>query len=252
MMKDIVIGVQMYTLRDVAAKDFLGTLHQVAQIGYTGVELAGDYGVSAPDLRKALDDLDLAVFASHVPLATLENNLQATIDYHQTIGCRYIVCPYLPPDHRPVDQLGYTLLGKHLTEIGRICARHGLQLCYHNHDFEFVKFGETYALEDLFAAADPQLVQAEPDVYWLSFAGLEPVDFLRGLDRPYPLLHLKDMGRERQFAEVGEGSLDWRGILGFAQKAGVEYFVVEQDVCQRPPLEAVSLSLDNLRRMGWA
>src|SRR2546426_7889102 len=92
----IPIALQMYTLREAAAKDFSGTLREVAEIGYDGVELAGDGGLKAPELKDLLASLGLRLARSHVPLDRLENDLEAALDYHQELGCPFVVCPYLP------------------------------------------------------------------------------------------------------------------------------------------------------------
>ncbi|MGE5548943.1 MAG: sugar phosphate isomerase/epimerase family protein [Bacteroidota bacterium] len=243
------VGLQLYTLRDETAKDFRGTLARVAEMGYRGVELAGNGGLDAGEMRQALAETGLKAYGSHVGLDQLERNLPAVIAYHQEIGCEYLACPWLPEGRRQ-DGLDYQRLGMALTEIGRKCGEAGLQLCYHNHAFEFQRFGGSLGLDLLYGAADPRLVQAELDLYWIEYAGQDPAAYLRQMKGRCPLVHLKDMATDRHFTEVGEGTLDWPGIFAAAEDAGTKYYLVEQDDCRRPPLESVRISLENLRRMG--
>lgn len=242
------VGLQLYTLRNETAKDFRGTLTRVAEMGYQGVELAGNGGLSADEMLRVLEETGLKVYGSHVGLDQLERNLAEVISYHKKIGCEFLVCPWLPEDRRP-DGHSYRRLGRMLTELGRACADAGLQLCYHNHDFEFHLFDGAYGLDLLFAAADARFVQAELDLYWVKYAGLDPVEYLKRLKGRCPLVHLKDMAADGGFTEVGEGTQDWPGIFAAAEAAGVRYYVVEQDDCRYPPLESVRISLENLRRM---
>ncbi|MGC8667929.1 MAG: sugar phosphate isomerase/epimerase family protein [Chthonomonadales bacterium] len=252
-MTRIPIALQMYTLREEAAKDFRGTLRRVAAIGYAGVELAGTGGLAATELKAVLDDLGLAVAGSHVGLDQLENNLAEVLRYNVALGNRYVVCPYLPEDRRKSAE-DYRRLAERLNTIGRECKEAGLQLCYHNHAFEFERFDGRTGYDLLFGATDADLVAAEVDTYWAEYAGHDAADLIRRLSGRVPLIHLKDMAGKPQgaFAEVGEGVLDFAAIAAAAHAAGTHWFIVEQDVCARPPLESVEISLRNLRRMGLA
>ena len=218
----IPVALQLYTVRDEAAKDFLGTLARVAAMGYAGVELAGMGGLSARRLREAL-------------------------------GNRYIVVPALPEAMRS-REASYAAVTGELNAIGAACRERGMALAYHNHAFEFQRFGGRYALEILYDGTDPALVKGEPDVYWMVYAGADPAAWLRNHPGRCPLVHLKDMapGAERTFAEVGEGTIDFRPIFAAGATAGVEWYIVEQDRCARPALESAALSLRHLKEWGIA
>jgi len=252
LMSNIPVALQMYTLREPAAQDFVGTMRQVAGIGYAGVELAGYGGLNAADMKALLEELELRPAGSHVSLDLLENELGSVMDYSLEIGNPYVVCPSLPRD-RWQDEATLRATAQSLNRIGSACREQGLTFCYHNHAFEFQTLGDKYILDILYEATDPQLVQAEVDTYWVQFAGLDPAELIgRSADR-VALVHLKDMDPEdRSFAEVGEGTLDWEAVFAASETAGAEWYVVEQDRCKKPPLESVRLSLENLRAMGVA
>lgn len=247
-MSRIPVALQMYTLRDAAAKDFPGTLREAARIGYEGIELAGTGGMTARDLKELLGDLGLRIAGSHVGLADLEGNLMAALDYNAELGNPYIVCPWLPEDRRG-SASAYASLGALFNRVGEACQTRGMTFCYHNHAFEFDVFDGKPGLDILFESSDPKLVQAELDTYWVQFGGHDPVAYLRKLSGRAPLVHLKDMTGDasRTFAELGQGVMDWDAILPACAEAGAKWLIVEQDSCQRPPLESVRISFDYLR-----
>lgn len=245
------IGLQMYTLRDDAQQDFLGTLTKVAELGYAGVELAGYGNLKASELARALQKLGLRVSGAHTPLNRLEDDLDAVIDEMKQLNAKYVICPWLPPDRRP-DGQGYRELGRLLNDIGETCQEHGLQLVYHHHDFELQRFDGVTGLDLLLGESEPENVQAEIDVYWASYAGFDPIALLKRLGKRVPLVHLKDMtpAPERTFAEVGHGTLDMPGILAAADEIGAEWLLVEQDRTAGPALESVAKSIQYLRGLG--
>jgi sugar phosphate isomerase/epimerase len=191
------------------------------------------------------------VAGAHIPLDALENDLGRVIDDAKTLDTRFVTCPYLP-DERRQDADGYRRVGEALTRAGARLAEADVQLCYHNHAFEFDRFDGQTGFDLLFGAADPKLVQVELDTFWARKAGEDPAALLRRYAGRVPLIHLKDMTADAAatFAEVGEGVMDFPAIFDAAETAGGRYYIVEQDVCRRPPLESVRISFENLRKMG--
>jgi sugar phosphate isomerase/epimerase len=247
------VALQMYTLREEAAQDFPGTLRAVAEVGYKAVELAGYGGMTATQLRPLLDNVGLSAVSNHVGLPVLRQDLDRVIEDSLSLGCQYLICPWLPEEERG-DKEQYRRLAAELNAAGARCRARGLGFAYHNHDFEFKVLDGRYALDILREETDAQAVKFELDVYWAAYAGLDPAAFLRQIGPRCGLVHLKDMTKDaaRTFAEVGEGQIAFPPIFAAAQEAGVDYYVVEQDRCRRPPLESVALSLKNLRDWGIA
>jgi sugar phosphate isomerase/epimerase len=247
-MTQLPIAAQMYTVREAAAQDFPDALRRVAQLGYAGVELAGTFGLSGPEVAGLLADLGLTCLSAHVPLAKLRQNLAAEIELGQTVGATFLVCPWLPPEQRG-DKAAYRILAGELNQMGQVCRANGLQLCYHHHDFELVSFDGKYALDILLEESEPVNVQLEADIYWLKFGGVEPAAYLRRWPGRVPLLHLKDMSATQPptFAEVGAGIIEWPPILAAAGIVGTQWYIVEQDICPGDPFESLRVSLENLR-----
>ena len=126
----------------------------------------------------------------------------------------------------------------------------GIVLCYHNHAFEFETFDGKYGLDILYDNSDPQYVQAEIDTYWVQKGGVDPAAYIRKLSGRTPLIHIKDMDTDGDFAEIGEGTLDWDAIWSACEASGAKWYIVEQDRCKRPPVESATLSVNNLCKMG--
>lgn len=245
-MNRIPLAVQLYTVREQCKRDFSGTLRQVAKIGYEYVELAGMHGLSAIELRKLLDDLGLKVISAHMPLDPLEK----TIEDSRALGAKMVACGYDPKKLKSVD--GCREAGRYLSEIGGKLRAAGIELAYHNHNWEFEKVEGQYALDRLYEAADPQNLKAQLDVYWVKRGGEDPLKYIEQLGSRCLMLHLKDMAPDGDFAEVGSGTLDFPAILKAGEQVGTKALIVEQDTCKRPPLESIRMSFDHLKKLGAA
>lgn len=247
------LAVQMYTLRNDVANDYPGTLRAVAELGYQAVELATLGGLTAATLRTHLDALGLHIVGMHIGLEQLEHQLDQTLDDLTTLGVRSLICPWLPPERRS-SAAHYRAIAHTLNQIGRTAQERGIQLCYHHHDFEFQPIDSSTGMAILLEHTDPTLLHIELDVYWAAFAGIDPIALIRQLAGRVALVHLKDMAAtpQREFAEVGHGTLDMPHILAACDHAEVAWLIVEQDTCARPPLESIRMSLDYLRTLGRA
>lgn len=242
------IGLQLYTLRNLAETDFTGMLQKVAEIGYQGVEFAGYGGLSAHALRDLLDGLGMKAASSHIALPLLESD--ESLEYAAQVGIPYVVCPWLDESSR-TSMDDYRRVAERLVRIEERARNHGLTLCYHNHAFEFeLMEGGRTAWDVLFEAAPP--VKAELDVYWVQRAGMSAQATLRKFNGRCPLVHVKDMAAdaERSFAELGTGTLDLPDIIKTAADIGADWYFVEQDVCKRDPLESITISYKYLQRIG--
>jgi sugar phosphate isomerase/epimerase len=244
------ISLQMYTLRNEAKEDFLGTLRAVADIGYRYVELAGTGGFGAATLRKHLDGMGLKVSGAHVSLDELQKEIAGVIDYYKTLGAPYVICPWLPVERRR-NGSDWLEVGKILAGVAEKVTSAGLGCCYHNHDFEFVAIEGSFPMDLVLGEGGKNLL-CELDTFWVQYAGLDPVAMIEKYAARLPLLHVKDMqaGAEKKFAQVGNGIMDWKAIFPAAERAGVKYYVVEQDDCYDVrPLDAVRISFENMKKL---
>jgi sugar phosphate isomerase/epimerase len=242
------IALQPYTIRDELAKDYLGALTRVAEIGYQGVELGPPPdGITIAAFKQHIDQLGLQVIGAHARFEQLTSGLDAQIDYLHAVGGAYLGLSYRFDSRAAVLEAAQAF-----NQIGENCRTRGVQFVYHNHNWEFTRFDGEYAYDILLQATDSELVKLEPDTYWIQRGGADPVAYLRRLHNRCPLVHIKDMepGEEQFFAEVGEGILDWDAIFQAAAAAGTHWLVVEQDRCRRPVFESIALSYRNLQHMG--
>lgn len=245
------VALQMYTVRDDQARDFRGTFRAVAAMGYPAVEFAGYGGLGPDEVRSLLTELGLRAAGTHTGLEALEKDFDGVVGLHRAIGARYVTVPSLPGKRYARDAAGFRQAAKDLGEMGRRLAGEGLALAYHNHDFEFFQADGRHGLDILYEETDPAHLRAELDVFWAKKGGVDPAAYMRKLGARCSLVHIKDMAADGSFAEVGTGSIDFQAIFAAGEQIGTEWYIVEQDVCkERPPLEAVRLSLENLRRWG--
>jgi len=247
------IGAQLYTLRDYmkTPQDIAKTLHELKKIGYQAVQVSGIGPIEPKELKKILDGEGLLACATHTGYKRLLEDIEAVIEEHKILGASHVACPGLPSELHNGE--GYKKVAKELSQAGKILKENGLTLSYHNHHIEFEKYGDKVGLEILFDESDPEYLQAEIDTYWVQYGGGDPAAWCRRLKGRLPLLHLKDMGvkeGKQIMTEVGEGNLNWEAILNACEEAGTQWYLVEQDVCQRHPLESLKISLENMKRMG--
>ncbi len=251
------IALQLYTVREHTARDFIGTLERLAGFGYRAVELAGYGGLAPRDLRAALDRLGLRAVAAHVRYDDFDTRLEGVVDELHALGCESAVVPSAPPERRGgADEA--RRLAETFNRWGGRCRAAGLRFGYHNHGFEFAPLDDrgtdgTTMFDLLVAETDPALVDLELDVYWAQHAGVDPVALIGRLAGRVPLLHVKDMAADAEHSDapVGEGVLPWADILAAGDAAGARWYIVEQDH-PRSPLEDVERSLRNLERMAGA
>ena len=252
------IGVQLYTVRDAMAKDPKGTLAQVAKIGYDHVELASYqqgkiYGETAVAFKKTLDSVGLKAYSSHLGLDVMRGDWERALADAAALEQQYVVCPWLPESERKSMEQ-YKRLFELLNKCGETAKKAGLQLAYHNHDFEFFTVDGQIPMEVMLKECDADLVKIELDIYWTTKAGFDPLALFQKYPGRFHLWHVKDMDNtpNRFFTEVGNGTIDWKPIFAAAAQSGMQYFFVEQDVCvKNKPLESIAVSYKYLRKLRY-
>lgn len=231
------LAVQMYTLRNAGPlEDQLKIVHDA---GVRAVETVGTQNVTAGELKRLLDKYSIEPVAAHVGLPALRDDLDDVVAFHRAIGNRMLVVPYLQEAERPTDAEGWRALGRELGALAGRLQPMGMQLAYHNHDFELVEFDGRTGLELLFEAAGPALA-VELDLAWVARAGHDPAAFLGRFPGRVYSVHAKDnapdgeAAEEQGFAAVGQGVLDWDAILPAAADAGVRWYIIEHDLPRDP------------------
>jgi sugar phosphate isomerase/epimerase len=246
------VGLQLYTVRAQLAADFEGTLEKVAALGFREVEFAGYHGRAPAQVKSALARHKLSAPSAHVSTAELRGGVGRLIEAAEVVGHKYLVLGYVPAgERRSADD--YLRLAALLNRAGERTRRAGIQLCYHNHDFEFEPSGGHIPYDLLLARADSRLVKVQLDLYWIAKAGRGALDYFARYPGRFPSLHVKDMdaAAPRSFTEVGRGVIDFKSIFAAAPRAGVKHYFVEQDETPGSPFDSVKVSLDYLRRLRF-
>ena len=267
------IAVQVYSVRDDAAKDLRGTLEKIKAMGYDGVEFAGLYGYAPEDIRAMCDEVGLLPVSAHVPYVDMVADAQGVLSQYATIGCKYVAVPYLMPEHRP-DGGHFDEVIANVRKIGEVAHSLGITLLYHNHDFEFIKLDGKYALDILYDSVPADYLQTELDTCWVNVGGEEPASYIRKYTGRSPVVHLKDFYGEKsedmyeligienkapkrpgnfEFRPVGSGIQNFPAIIDAAKDAGARWLVVEQDSATMglTPMQSIEKSREYLRSIGY-
>lgn len=250
------VGIQLYSVRDRSEKDFLGTIREIAEIGYKNVELAGNYGVSAADLKKALADAGLNVNSVHVGLNVqepdkFESDLNEKVAYYKELGIKRFVVPYYPlPENPSVEDVNK--FADTLKRASAIVRAAGLEFGYHNHAFEFKPAQDgKLVIDHLAEQLSAEELTFEFDLGWVKVAGQNPAAFIEKYAGRLPLVHAKDFKDDGKDTEIGKGSVDWDSALAAAEKAGVEYVIIEQEQYDVSSLESAKLNYAWFKERGW-
>lgn len=261
---DSKLAVQMYTLREhtESAADLAKTLEKVAAIGYPAIQIsavkamAGDNPqVDVRTARKMLDDHGLKCIATHRSWDGLRNNLSAEVDFHRELDCDYVAIGGISGTH-PRTPEGFRQFIEEAKPVIAGLKQAGIRFGHHNHSHEFFRperGGKT--LEDILIDEAPEDLMLELDLYWIEHAGLNCVRILERCHGRVPVIHIKDKealsdSNDTRMAPIGEGNMDWDGIIPACEAAGVKWYCVEQDQCYRDAFDCLKSSFEYLREKG--
>ena len=245
MKKKIPVGLELYSVRNECKADFPGTIAQVAKIGYHGVEFAGYWGRSAKEIRALVDDHGLVTCGSHTPYEDLlPNKIDATIEFNQIIGNRFIICPWMVAKSR-AEWLAHAKLFNTLSDKLRPL---GLWIGYHAHSHDFEKFdGET--AWDIFFGNTKKEVVMQLDTSNCRDGGADPVEVLNRYPGRVRTIHIKPNGGGPE-AIIGEDKVNWAGVFDFCDHRGdTQWYVVEHET-SKTPLATVARTFEKLKELG--
>jgi sugar phosphate isomerase/epimerase len=233
------IGIQLYTVRDLMARDTAGTLEALAAIGYDEVEFVGFHGHSPADVRAMLDNTGIAAPSGHVLVESILSSSEQIIEAAQVVGLKYLVLGWLKPEERKsLDD--YRSLAELCNRFGEQCRMAGIQFAYHNHEFEFERLEDQRPMDLLLAETDDSLMKVELDFYWIAFAGADAFEYFVKHPGRFPLCHIKDMATDRKMVDVGAGTIDFSSLLSAGKQAGLEHYFIERDDSPDPMATAAA------------
>ncbi|HET9985604.1 MAG TPA: sugar phosphate isomerase/epimerase [Longimicrobiales bacterium] len=237
------IGVQLYTLRELAARDLERTLAAIAAAGYGEVELLtsfGNYGHAPAEVRRMLDAHGLRAPSTHVGAGHIAVNLEQHLEEATTLGHEYLVVASLGTDEsRTLDD--YRAWADTLNRAAETARRAGVWLGFHNHAGDFVPRDGRIPYDVFVERTDPALVRLQLDIGNLASTGRDPLDYLRRYGARYWQFHVKDPARPPATGDtvLGQGALDLPRILRAIDRPDEKHFYVEQEQHAGDPLDSI-------------
>lgn len=228
------LGIILGTVKDLWKADWQSTLSMLADAGYTLIEGGFPKDVAMKDARKALKKNKLRHIATGGSMYNLLQETDQIIDTAVETGVEYLVAywPWLDSaENITADQAKEC--AENLNKLGLKAKEAGLKFAWHNHDKEFQRINDQYVYDYLMANTEPSLVGNEMDIYWVVKGGGDPLTFFDKYQGRFPLWHIKDMDNTDEKARVcpGEGILDFASYLRQSEKAGAQYYIVENEAC---------------------
>lgn len=253
------IGAQMFSMRDrtQTAEAMRRTLCEVKKMGYNLVQLSGhNQQIDPAEIADMLRENELTCGSTHFSFEAMEQDPARIAQIHHLWNCSYPGIGSMPAEFHGSRE-GYLEFARRVSAVADCLAEDGLHLVYHNHAFEFAKFGGVTGLELLMEHASPNL-QFEVDTYWVQSGGGDPVDWIHRVAGRMDVVHFKEMvgceptgGTMTRMAPVGEGNLNWPKIFAACEEIGVKYAFVEQDnAVDTDSCACMKLSHDNLVKLG--
>lgn len=242
------LGAQLYTVREFTRdlNSFSETLKRVADIGYTEVQVSGSCDYEAEWLKTELDKNGLKCVITHFKPDRIAADPAAAVAFHKTFDCDRVGIGYFNLLDNPVEKLIDTFLCK----ASDVKAAGG-KLYYHNHAVEFNKVHGKRNIDVILERFTPDELGIIMDTYWVQKAGADPIEWLYKLEGRVDTVHFKDMHWNGDMAVIGEGNMNFDGIISACEKVGTEHILVEQDNCNgENPFTCLAKSYNYLTSLG--
>ncbi len=251
-MKKLKVGLQLYGLRDKMKEDMDATLKAVKEMGYDYVEFADYFDKPAEEIKEILDKYELTAISVHRSQGFYIQDEKRELNYLKVLGVKYSTIPWYKADDF-YEKWEETV--ENFTSFGNFLKENGVQLMYHNHEFELQKINGEYILDKLYSEIPNDILKPEFDTCWIHYAGVEPSEYIKKYAGKIDVVHIKDfvcdkfasgpvyslIGNDEKpptredngfrFKPIGEGIANYNSILAACEECGVEYVVVEQDMC---------------------
>lgn len=236
------VSLQLYSINEETKKDFRKSIEKVGEIGYQGVEFAGYGGLSSKEITALLKENNLYSVGSHCGLPAFEETFEEVLKFNKAIGSKYIICPGAKLDTREeVDHLVQLL-----NAAAEIAAKENIKVGYHNHAHEFAKIDGKYVL-DLIAENTNDDVILELDVFWVTYAGVDPIEYIKKWGKKIELIHIKQIDENKGNVDVADGVIDMKLVKETAKSA--EYFVVEHEEFDKPVWDCIRNDFEYLNQI---
>jgi sugar phosphate isomerase/epimerase len=233
------LSIQLYSLRNFG--DLPRQLEALAEIGFRRVELIGSHLEDAKATRALLDAHGMSAPTAHVSIFDLRDRLGWVADQANTVGVEELFMPALPDEERDMPAAGWQATGAELGEMAEMLGTYGIDLGYHNHDWELKRYPDgTTPLEHLFLGARDSPLTFEADLAWIARGGADPIAWMKRLQTRLTAVHVKDIAAEGAnldedgWSDIGAGTLDWQRLWRQATALGAKWMVLEHDKPKDP------------------
>lgn len=251
----MILGAQLYTVRTYIQTviDFDYTMNEIAKIGYTTVQLSGAGREITPRIaREICDKYGLQIVVTHTDANRIITDTEGVIRDHEIMGCKYIGIGGMADKYRSGEWIHRFY--EDYIQAARIMKDSGYLFMYHNHHFEFEKYKGKFLMDYITDAFSEDELGLTLDTYWLQYAGIDVVEYIKKVKNRIPCVHLKDMeviNGTMHMAPVLEGTMNFNSIIETLEESNCKYILVEQDTCREHPYTCLKKSYDNVGKLGY-
>jgi sugar phosphate isomerase/epimerase len=233
------LGLQMYSLRHVSAKNPIQALDMARDFGF--VELESGPGRFKPDeYLKLLSDRGLKLVSSGAGFDQLRTNAPTLAANAKALGVKFVMCSWIPHSRGAFNEKNARDAAEVFNRAGELYKKEGITFTYHIHGYEFQPWKEGTLFDLIAQETKPEFVSFELDVYWAVYGGADPVKLLEKYGSRFALMHVKDLkkgakgnligtGPDEESVAIGQGQVDWPAVLKAAEKAGVKHYFIEDE-----------------------
>ena len=250
------IAAQMYSVRKEFEDNPERTFQELKKIGFTALQIDGMRGHDVKKISELVKKYDFEIAGMHIKHDRFMNDLDGIMEECYEFGCKTIYDKYIDDEEQHTE--GYIKTKEKLIEIVEKLAPLGFRIGLHNPEYDYNN--EIYGRKVLDYITDPvngYTVYAEPDTYWMTIAGDDPVESIKKYSGRAPIIHLKDYrsgyelnDMEQNLAELGEGEIDIESIVRWGEKNKVEYYCIEQDYSRIGIFKSLEIGFKNLVEIG--
>ena len=253
---ETMIAVQMYTLRQMTQTldGIEMCFKRISEMGWKAAQMSAWGNVDDHAVKALADQYGLQIPATHIGYDRLVEDTAAVIEQHRVFEAPYVGLGMMPRKFLGSEE-GYRAFVKSIEPVGKAIRDAGMQFIYHNHNFEFERFGEKTGMDLLMELTEPDWFQFEMDTYWVTAGGGDPAAWIQKFNGRMDVVHFKDMVyvpelNASTYAPIGEGNLNWQRIIPACGEIKAKWMIVEQDECRKDPFDCLASSLHYLQRMG--